>query len=87
MTTEVLAIPDAPHVTSVTPATVYDSARASLLLARMERIPFSRWHTRARVVMGSATFLDAFDAPARLRPRHSTIHRPHPFRQTGLLPV
>ena len=28
----------------------------------MERIPFSRWHTRARIVMGSATFLDAFDA-------------------------
>jgi putative MFS transporter len=64
MTTEVLAVPDAPHVTAVAPpaGTAYDSARASRLLARMERIPFSRWHTRARVVMGSATFLDAFDA-------------------------
>jgi putative MFS transporter len=32
------------------------------LLARMESVPFSRWHTHARVVMGSATFFDAFDA-------------------------
>jgi putative MFS transporter len=28
----------------------------------MESVPFSRWHMRARVIMGSATFLDAFDA-------------------------
>jgi putative MFS transporter len=64
MSAEVLAVPDAPHVTAVAPpaGTAYDSARASLLLAWMERIPFSRWHTRARIVMGSATFLDAFDA-------------------------
>ncbi len=40
-----------------------DQARAgSRLLARMENVPFSRWHTRPRVVMGSATFFDAFDA-------------------------
>ena len=32
------------------------------LLARLEAVPFSRWHRRARIVMGSATFLDAFDA-------------------------
>jgi hypothetical protein len=32
------------------------------LLARLERVPFSWWHMRARVVMGSATLLDAFDA-------------------------
>jgi putative MFS transporter len=64
MTTEVLAGPDTPHVTAVAPqpGTAYDSARASHLIARMERIPFSPWHTRARIVMGSATFLDAFDA-------------------------
>lgn len=60
---EALAVRDAPSATAAAPAAgSYDSARASLLLARMERIPFSRWHTRARVVMGSATFLDAFDA-------------------------
>jgi MFS transporter, putative metabolite:H+ symporter len=32
------------------------------LIARLEAVPFSRWHMRARVVMGSATFFDAFDA-------------------------
>lgn len=35
---------------------------AAGLLSRMESVPFSRWHTKARVVMGSATFFDAFDA-------------------------
>jgi len=34
---------------------------ASLLL-RMEQVPFSRWHMNARLVMGSATFFDAFNA-------------------------
>ncbi len=38
------------------------SSRAQVLIARIERIPFSRWHIRPRVIMGSATFLDAFDA-------------------------
>ncbi len=32
------------------------------LIARLERVPFSRWHLRPRVTMGSATFFDAFDA-------------------------
>jgi MFS transporter, putative metabolite:H+ symporter len=32
------------------------------LLARLESIPFSRWHLRARLIVGSATFFDAFDA-------------------------
>ena len=32
------------------------------LLARMEQVPFSRWHRNARLVMGSATFFDAFNA-------------------------
>jgi len=35
---------------------------AAQLLARMEQVPFSRWHTKARIVMGSATFFDAFNA-------------------------
>ena len=34
----------------------------SELIARLERVPFSRWHLRARLIMGSATFFDAFDA-------------------------
>ena len=37
---------------------------ASELLARLESVPFSKWHLRARIVMGSATFFDAFDALA-----------------------
>ena len=32
------------------------------LIGRLERVPFTRWHLRARIVMGSATFFDAFDA-------------------------
>ncbi len=39
-----------------------DAAGASALIARLERVPFSRWHLRARLVVGSATFFDAFDA-------------------------
>lgn len=36
--------------------------RAANLLFRIENVPFSRWHTKARIVMGSATLFDAFDA-------------------------
>ena len=35
---------------------------AADLIARLERVPFTRWHMRARIVVGSATFFDAFDA-------------------------
>lgn len=35
---------------------------AESLIAHFEAIPFSPWHRHARIVMGSATFLDAFDA-------------------------
>jgi len=38
------------------------SNRASELITRMESVPFSRWHVKPRVIMGSATFFDAFDA-------------------------
>jgi putative MFS transporter len=41
---------------------VIETASAPALIARLERVPFSRWHLRARVIMGSATFFDAFDA-------------------------
>jgi putative MFS transporter len=37
-------------------------ADAENLLTRMEQVPFSRWHAHARIVMGSATFFDAFNA-------------------------
>ena len=35
---------------------------AAGLIARLESVPFSTWHLRARVIVGSATFFDAFDA-------------------------
>jgi len=38
------------------------SGAAPDLIARLESVPFSRWHLRARIIVGSATFFDAFDA-------------------------
>src|SRR5437762_8787171 len=35
---------------------------ASSLIARMEAVPFSKWHAKARIIVGSATFFDAFSA-------------------------
>src|SRR6266566_642423 len=43
-------------------ATPSESAKAAELIARIESVPFSRWHIRPRVIMGSATFFDAFTA-------------------------
>ena len=41
----------------------FDAERASAgLIARMEQVPTSRWFVIARIVMGSATFFDAFNA-------------------------
>ena len=39
-----------------------DTPSAADLITRLERVPITRWHLRARVIMGSATFFDAFDA-------------------------
>ncbi|MEB0139873.1 MULTISPECIES: MFS transporter [unclassified Undibacterium] len=36
--------------------------RAADLLFRLENVHLCRWHSKARVVMGTATFFDAFDA-------------------------
>jgi len=38
------------------------SDRAGRLLARIEAVPFGRWHRKPRIVIGTATFFDAFDA-------------------------
>ena len=35
---------------------------AAQIVARIERLPFSRFHLKARIVIGTATFFDAFDA-------------------------
>ena len=48
-----------------------DDRRAASLLARIERIQVSPWHIRALLVMGSATFFDAFDVLAIIRPSHA----------------
>jgi len=35
---------------------------ATVLIARLEAVPVTAWHIRARLIIGSATFFDAFDA-------------------------
>lgn len=35
---------------------------AAGIASRIERLPISRWHVKARVFIGTATFVDAFDA-------------------------
>jgi putative MFS transporter len=37
------------------------SAAGAALLGRIERLPLSRWHLKARVVIGTATFFDGID--------------------------
>ncbi len=50
----------APAAPSSAPFSSEDAATS--LIVRMEQVPTSRWYVRARVVMGSATFFDAFNA-------------------------
>jgi putative MFS transporter len=45
----------------VTPSAERQSGAAQLI-GRLESVPRTRWHVKARVVMGSATFFDAFSA-------------------------
>ena len=39
----------------------YDPVSAAGILARLERIPVTWWHVRARMILGIGTFFDAFD--------------------------
>jgi MFS transporter, putative metabolite:H+ symporter len=56
------------------------------LLIRMEQVPFSRWHMNARLVMGSATFFDAFNALSLAFALPSLIRLWHISpKQSGLL--
>ncbi|HEV2714170.1 MAG TPA: MFS transporter, partial [Terriglobales bacterium] len=41
-----------------------DSSKIDEIVARIERLPISGWHVKARVIIGVATFFDAFDALA-----------------------
>ncbi len=40
------------------------AAAAAEMIARLESVPFTKWHIWPRVIMGSATFFDAFTALA-----------------------
>jgi putative MFS transporter len=42
----------------------YRRLRVADVVARIERLPVSPWHVKARVIIGVATFFDAFDALA-----------------------
>lgn len=57
-----LLVADLPTAAATRQETAALSGRAAALIARFEAMPFSPWHRKARIVMGSATFLDAFDA-------------------------
>jgi 2-methylcitrate dehydratase len=41
---------------------VIERANTTDLLGRLESVPFTWWHAKARLIMGSATFFDAFNA-------------------------
>jgi MFS transporter, putative metabolite:H+ symporter len=40
------------------------ASSAEEIAARVDRLPVSRWHVKARIIIGVATFFDAFDALA-----------------------
>ena len=56
--------PDANSAPTADLAALSSADQAALLLARLERLPISRWHVKARLTMGVATFFDAFDVLA-----------------------
>lgn len=62
MDSTVLAVGANAATDAGSPPTADTKGRAAQLLFRIENVPFCRWHTKARVIMGSATFFDAFDA-------------------------
>jgi putative MFS transporter len=57
------ATPSSETVANSSSSPAFDAEdAASQLIARMEQVPTSGWFVRARIVMGSATFFDAFNA-------------------------
>ena len=58
-----IAAPDSMPLTTHDPATDMAAASAKIL-GRMEALPLSAWHVKARVIVGSATFFDAVDTVA-----------------------
>lgn len=55
-------IDDARPVSRSGPPASSQPGSPSDISARIERLPFSTWHVKARVLIGTATFFDAFDA-------------------------
>jgi putative MFS transporter len=55
------SLPEASAIVAPAPPLAPEDT-ASALTARLEQVPTSLWHVRARVIMGSATFFDAFNA-------------------------
>jgi putative MFS transporter len=53
---------DLPAQAGAVPIPSNAAERGASLLVRMESVPISRWHIKARIIVGSATFFDAFDA-------------------------
>lgn len=45
-------------------STTAPAANAAEIVARVERLPVSWWHVKTRIIIGVATFFDAFDALA-----------------------
>lgn len=46
------------------PSVVADTLSAARIVARIERLPVATWHAKVRLVVGAATFFDAFDTLA-----------------------
>jgi MFS transporter, putative metabolite:H+ symporter len=40
------------------------ASRGASIVARLERLPISRWHVKARLIMGTATFFDGYNVLA-----------------------
>ena len=51
--------------------------QSSSVIARLERLPITRWHVRARLVMGTATFFDGYNVLAIAYALPVLIHEFH----------
>src|SRR5699024_1530144 len=49
------------HARTIMTLTSSAAPTATMIGARLERLPLSRWHIKARVIVGAVTFFDGFD--------------------------
>jgi putative MFS transporter len=59
---EMAAEDASPSASATLAAALGRSERAAAINSRIENLPASRWHIKVRMIMGTATFFDAFDA-------------------------